>query len=130
MQPLDAARAFLLVQVDDRLGVRLRPVHVALRLELGAELAVVVDLAAEGQPDRSVLVRHRLMPGGREVDDREAAVPEGDALLGEVPRAAVVGPAVMDALAHGRHELLVDREVVAGPEEPADAAHQLVLGGA
>ena len=49
------------------------------RLELGPQRGVVVDLAVEDDPDRPVLVGHRLVAGGREVDDRQAAMAERDA---------------------------------------------------
>ena len=129
MQPLEAADALLLVQVDDRLGVRVRVVAVPLRLELGPDVHVVVDLAAERDPDRAVLVGHRLMAGRPQVDDREPSVRERDPVLGRVPRAAVVRPSVVDELAHRRDELLVDREAVARAEDARDAAHQTALSG-
>ena len=47
--------------------------------ELLAELGEVVDLAVEGEVDGSVLVRHRLLAVGREIDDGESAVGETDA---------------------------------------------------
>ena len=88
VQALDARGALLLVEVDDRLGVGRGPEAVPARLEPGAQLAVVVDLAVVGDPDRPVLVGHRLMAGGREVDDREPPMAERDALLRTDARAA------------------------------------------
>ena len=129
VEPFQAARAFLLVQVDDRLGVGPRLVAVPLGLELGPELHVVVDLAAEREPDGAVLVRHRLVAGRGEIDDREPAVRKGDAMVRRVPGAAVVRAAVDDRLAHGRDELFADVEAVARGEDPADAAHQALLAG-
>jgi hypothetical protein len=129
VQPLEAADALLLVQVDDRLGVRVRVVAVPLRLELGPDVHVVVDLAAERDPDSAVLVRHRLMAGRPQVDDRKPSVRERDPVLGGVPRASVVGAAVVDQLAHRRNELLVDCEAVARAEDARDAAHQTPRSG-
>ncbi len=45
----------------------------AARFELGAQLGEVVDLAVEDDPDRAVLVGHRLIAGG-EIDDAQPAV--------------------------------------------------------
>jgi hypothetical protein len=79
---VEAGRAVvapLLVGVDDDLGVGLRGEGVAQLLELGAQLAVVVDLAVEDEPDRLVLVGDRLVAAGP-VDDGEPAVPETHAV--------------------------------------------------
>ncbi len=78
VQARHAGRALLLVEVDDRLGVGARAVRVALGLELGAQRLVVVDLAVVGDPDGAVLVGHRLVAGGRQVDDRQPPVAESD----------------------------------------------------
>ena len=93
----------LLVEVDDRLGVGARAEPVALGLEARAQLGVVVDLAVEGDPDRAVLVGHRLVPGRRQVDDRQPPVAEHHAPVGRLPQAGVVGAAVGHGVAHGRH---------------------------
>jgi hypothetical protein len=51
-------------------------------LELGPQLWVVVYLAIEGNPHRTVLVRHGLIGLGRKVDDPQAGVTEiTDAIL-------------------------------------------------
>ena len=77
-QPLDAARPELLVEVHDDLGVGRRREAVAARHELAPQLAVVVDLAVEDDPDRAVLVGDRLL-AGLEVDDGQPAHAEPDA---------------------------------------------------
>ena len=66
----------------------------AERLELGADLGVVVDLAVEDELDRAVLVRHRLHRRVGEVDDRQPAEAEADAAVVVDPGAAAVGAAV------------------------------------
>ena len=58
--------------MDDRFGVAVRAEAVAARFEVGPQLAVVVDFAVEGDPDRLVFVRQRLPTGG-EVDNRQPA---------------------------------------------------------
>ena len=57
-----------------------------------ALLEVVVDLAVERDPDRPVLVRHRLMAGRAQVDDAEPAMREHDASVGLWCSPASSGP--------------------------------------
>ncbi|MFO0636680.1 MAG: hypothetical protein U0168_27930 [Nannocystaceae bacterium] len=47
-------------------------------LQLRAQLDVVVDLAVEGDPQRTVGAGHGLR-AGRQIDDREAAMAEAEA---------------------------------------------------
>ena len=70
----------------------------APRRAAGPELPVVVDLAVEDDPDRSVLVRHRLL-AVLEIDDAQPPHAEADALA-EID-ALVVGPAMHHRAAHG-----------------------------
>src|SRR6266850_1435326 len=73
----------------------------ACRFELGAQLAEVVDLAVEHDPDGTVLVVDRLM-AGREIDDAQAPHAERDALVDE--HAFIVGAAMADHVAHAVDE--------------------------
>ena len=52
-------------------------------LELGAEFAVVVNLAVEHEPDRAIFVVDRLLPRGQ-VDDAQPPHPETNARLRRV----------------------------------------------
>ncbi len=96
-QPRDGVAPPLLVCVDDRFRVGGRVEPVPVRLELGAQLVVVVDLAVEHDPDGAILVVNRLMPG-REVDDAQAAHPKRHLLVH--PHALIVRSAVADDVAH------------------------------
>jgi hypothetical protein len=80
------------------LGVGARAEAVAGRLQLGAQLAEVVDLAVVGEDQAPVLGRHGLLAGGRQVDDREAPVAEADRPIAEV--AFGVRPAVHQGVRH------------------------------
>jgi hypothetical protein len=73
--------------------------------KLVRELGVVVDLAVLDDDDSSVLVGDRLVAGG-EVDDREAARGQADAVGDE--RAVGVRPAVDERRAHARQSLGID----------------------
>ena len=114
-----AGGAPLLVGVDDDLAVAVRAEGVAGGLELGAQLAVVVDLAVVDEPDGLVLVGHRLVPA-LAVDDAQAAVAEADGR--RLEGAGVVGAAMHDGGGHAPEKLPVGR---AGEAE--DAAHERKL---
>ena len=79
VEALDAVVAPLLVGGEHDLGVGLRPEAVAVRLELSAQLDVVVDLAVVEELQRAVLARERLAASVGQVDDREPRVAERDA---------------------------------------------------
>src|SRR5207245_10435291 len=66
----DEVLSVLLVRVDDDFSIRLGPELVSAPLKPRTELTDVVDLAAEGRGNRSVLVPNRLPPA-RQVDDAE-----------------------------------------------------------
>ena len=75
----------------------LRAVDVAVRLELPADVGVVVDLAVEDHPDAAVLVRQRLLAGA-EIDDAQAAMGERGVRVAVQP--GFVGAAMGDDVAH------------------------------
>ena len=79
-QPGDRVRAPLLVGVNDDFGVGRRVERWPAASSSRAQLAEVVDLAVEHDPDRAVLVVNRLM-AGRQIDDAQAAHPERHALV-------------------------------------------------
>ena len=106
---LDEGRAALLVQVDENFGVGLGPETMALPFELGAELAEVVDLAVEDHADRPVLVRHRLIRRGGQVDDPQAAEPEAGAPARRHEQPFVVRSAMDQPVAHRDQHVGTDR---------------------
>jgi hypothetical protein len=67
-----------LVGVQDRLGVARRAKGGAARDQLSAQLDVVEDFAVEHDPEVAIGRGERLL-AAREIDDREAAVPESGA---------------------------------------------------
>jgi hypothetical protein len=75
-QPRQRVHAEECERLEQHLGVALRAERDAARLEIGAELAVVVDLAIEEDRQLASSRAHRLPPRLREVDDREAAMPQ------------------------------------------------------
>src|SRR5262249_50446819 len=94
---VEAAQALgppFLVGVQDHLGVAARAEDVAAGLQLGAQVEEVIQLAVVDDAASPVLVPNGLLAAGQ-VDDAEAANAEEEAA--GVPRAALVGPAVVDA---------------------------------
>src|SRR6185503_17844534 len=90
-QVLDEALAVLLVEVRHELDVADTAKRVPLRLEVGAELAIVVELAVDDGDDVAALVRDRLVTG-LQVDDREPPHREPRAL--SEPATVPVRPAM------------------------------------
>jgi hypothetical protein len=111
--------ALLFPEVDDDLGIGIRRETMTLRLELGAQLEVVVDFAVVEDGDGAVFVEDRLMSAGK-IDDRQAAHAERHGVLDEVAR--VVRSAMHHRIAHARDVLARGR--LSSPRGNAgDAAH-------
>ncbi len=121
-----AVVAPLLVRADDHLRVGLRAEAVAAALELAAQLAVVVDLAVVHELQRAVVARERLHPRVAQVDDREPAEAERDAVVGE--RAVAVGAAVVERRGH-RAPRSRSRAAARGDDHAAEAAHTRSIVG-
>src|SRR5207302_5548857 len=115
-----------LVAVKQDLGVRPRSKLMARRQQIFAELRKVVNLAIEDNPDGLVLVRHRLMACGAEVDDAQAAVSQRDRLIGvgENFDAAVVGAAMRNGSGHP-----TDQFLVGFTPDSSDATHAMFRWG-
>ena len=113
------ARSAFFTQPEQDLGVGLGAKTMAAPFELLAELNVVEDLAVERDPDRFVVVRHRLRAAAN-VNNAEPGVRESGARL-EVHSAGVRA-----AMMQHRHHVRQDcgDMVVAIPRDDAgDAAH-------
>src|SRR5262249_39878281 len=82
--------------VKDDFRVAGRAELIAQRLELDAQLAEIIDFAVVGYRVAAVRGRHRLMPGRRQVDDRQAPMSEAERAVDEL--ALAVRPAMADAV--------------------------------
>ena len=120
IQPVKDFCSPLLVAVDNDLRVGTRTEDVSGALEFLAQLREVVDLAIKHDPDRLVLVGHRLMTA-REVDNRETTESESQAAGVEV--ALVVRPPVRDGRCHCAYRGRRDGSLVGKVVLAADAAH-------
>ncbi len=105
----------LLVRVHDRFRIGAPAKDVTFALQARPQFRVVVDLAVEGDPDRTVLVRQRLPAGFAQVEDAQTPVPQGDS-RGHV-RSLRVRAAVHEGRLHDLDQLLV------GPIETGDSTH-------
>ena len=115
----EARRPVQLVRLENDFGVGVGVERAASRLELRAQLAVVVDLAVVGQVQAPAGGRHRLVAMGQ-IEDRQAAV--GDRSPRRDVCAVVVRPAVAQGGGEGGQQLRV------GPaHEACDAAHPGLL---
>src|SRR5262249_14578414 len=109
-----------LVSAEDHLGVRLRLEDEPGRFQHGAERAIVVELTVVDEPDGVVVVGHRLLPAG-DVDDRQAAEAEADAVRGE--QSFVVGTTMNHRVLHAPEDVHVHGPGRPKPHHPTDAAH-------
>src|SRR5207247_1436715 len=109
-----------LIQVAQVLRIGRAADDVAAALELGSQRPVVVDLAVEDHVDGRVLVGHRLVPGGREVDEGQPAVHQLAVRIAilTAPIGAAVGEQRVGAAAPLRC-----RRQTPGVEPPRYAAH-------
>src|SRR5581483_3926285 len=119
VEALDARLAPLEVRGVQHLGVALAAEAMTFRLQLGAQLDVVVDLAVEHELAAAVRGWERLEAGVGEVDDRESKVAEAHTVVGE--DAAPVGAAMLDPVEHRVDARPVRRPVEV--DDPAEAAH-------
>ena len=79
---------------EDDFGIAVAVKSATQLREFAAQLAEIVDLAVENDHETSVGGKHRLMAGGREVDDRQPLVRKSDSSLAVDPVALIVGPAM------------------------------------
>ena len=114
------ARALVLVEVDEHLGVAVGAEGMSARLEAVAEGGEVVDLAVEDGPDGAVLIGQRLVAAGK-VDDGEPTEPERGVCV--AVGALIVGPAVHDPVSHRRQGVVVRPAARVSPGRADDPAH-------
>ena len=100
VEALDERGTVPLVEVDDDLGVRLRPERMPRPRQLIAQLFEVVDLAVEHGPDAPALVALGLVTGDK-VDDPQPPDPERGVRIAVL--AGGVRTAVHDGLTHRSH---------------------------
>jgi hypothetical protein len=103
--------------LEQHLGVGVGGEHLPGALELGPQLTMVVDAAVED--DMELVVVHRLGAGRGEVDDRQPAMGERDAVA--APQPVAVRPARRERRVHPREGVAVRR--AARAQLGAESAH-------
>ncbi len=96
-KPRNRLVAPLFVGVDGGLGVAVALVAVSRGFKLRADVGVIVDLAVVRDPERVVLIRHRLTAGG-EVDDAQPPMAQRDFTMHV--ESGCIGTAVGDDVRH------------------------------
>jgi hypothetical protein len=94
----------------------------ALAFEVVAERTEVVELAVEDEDATAVARDHRLVPGGAQVEDRQA--PEAEREVGIGPVALVIGPPAAHQVGGGGHPASLGLSAGYVSEYPYDPAHQ------
>lgn len=123
VQPRKALRSPLPPRGDDHLCIAARPEPVPPVLQLGTQLAEIVDFTVIGERDRLVVARHRLR-AALDVDDREAEMTKADA--GRGPFTRTVGTAMRHRVQHRADARRVDRLCRLHMINARDPAHILV----
>ena len=94
---IQAVRAILFVEVDDRLAVAPGAEFVAAGFELRTQLEVIVNFAVKNQPKSFIFVGEGLLPGFQ-IDDAEP--PHGQANISGDVKARAVRAAMNQLLVH------------------------------
>ncbi len=98
----------------------------ARALQLGAQLGVIVDFTIERDDPAARVGKHRLMPGRREVDDREPPVGQRRAGVLIDPHAVIVGAAPGNRVRHLARDALPGARACIACDEAGYSAHLTV----
>jgi hypothetical protein len=128
VQAPHALEPVFLVQMEDHLAIAPRAKRVSPGQQLRSEFPEVVDLAVRDQRDAAVLVAHRLIGLGTEIDDRQAAMAERARAV--APETFGIGAAVADRVGHAPNGLEIGGGAAIVRKKSADSAHGLAFGEA
>jgi hypothetical protein len=106
-QLLHRLDAVLLVRVDDDFRIRPALEQVPAPFEFGPQFEVIVDLPVEHDLDRTILVRHRLSPVLRQINDAQPAMAQRNVIVAK--ERMLVGPAMRDDIRHPLDEFRVTK---------------------
>src|SRR3954468_15902954 len=109
------------VCLKDDLGIRCRPEFVAVSCKLSLELPKIVDLSIVDDADLPIVGDHGLLCGGRQIDNRQAAMAEPDGTLD--PNAFSIRATMGDSTCHGRDQIAVNRLMPVEVQDSCNSAH-------
>src|SRR4051794_31734748 len=109
--------------MEQHLRVRPGSKRETLRLKRGAEVPEVVDLTVERHRGATLGTDHRLSARIGEIDDREAAMAEGDAARRADPHTLPVGTAAGHSFRDPADLARIDRTRAAVRVDAGNAAH-------
>ena len=115
LECMDEFSAAMGVEMQENFSVAIRLEPVAFRFEFLPKLAIVVDLAVEGDVETAVRARHRLGAAIGEIDDGQPPMRQADAAIARHPQPGAVRAAGQHRIAdakqlfpiHWRRALLV-----------------------
>src|SRR5438093_3148779 len=119
IKPAHRLWSLFLIEMKDHLGVGFRAKPVAFSNQVLAQLEVVENLSVEGDPERAVFVRQRLVSAGY-IEDAETCVSKAGAVFDIHP--AVIRAAMVDHGGHGGEPPRLD-PMAAARHSSRDAAH-------
>src|SRR5207237_3412250 len=85
---------------------------------------VVINLAVEDDHVTLACRKHRLMPGGRQIDNRQPALRQRDAGLSIGPHAVIVRPAMPEQVGHPPRDEGILPCRASTSEKTGDSAHE------
>ena len=81
-------------------GVGMPPKFDSARFEFGPQVLEIIDFTVVCDDKAAVGGDHRLMTGGRKVDNREAAMGKCEACVSIAPNSVIIGTAVGETVRH------------------------------
>src|SRR5690349_17580861 len=102
IEPREAFISPLAIRVDEHLGIGFRPEDMPQSFEVSPQFLEVINLTVICEEDFTAAIRHRLVPGGREVDYRKPPVPQAHSTGRELTYvdSLVIGPPMSYAHEH------------------------------
>src|SRR4051812_18508907 len=111
-----------MIGLENDLGVSFREKPIPLAAQLASQLAEIVDAAVEDQAKAEFTVEHRLLRGGGEVEDAQAAVTERHGPLRENARR--IRPPRQHGFRHSGQAC--ERDISRSPQFSANSTHAAI----
>src|SRR5690242_4646717 len=110
-------------RAKNNLGVAATGKSMTALFEFAAQLAIVIDLSVICDYEASARRDHRLMTGGRKIENGQPAMSQCEAGFAVGPDTAVVGSAMREAGGHGRSYRVQSVRAERAVPDSCDSAH-------